>query len=664
MPIGSFAGGAAATAVLRITADTRGANQSLGNRGLGGSLKSLVPSAKTAALGIAGIGVAGAAIGVKLVSGLISAGDELQKMSLRTGVSVESLSAMKFAAEQSGASLDAFSDGLRKQARFLTDARDGLSTATDTLDSLGLSLEDVEGLNPDELFSRFADAIASTEDPFLQSAAAQEIFGRGGTALLPLLQEGADGIRRLTDEARATGNVMSTEAAEGAARFTDAINKVKNIVSGQVLKAFTELIPVLERVAVYLERNLPQAIETAVSAITFYLNTYKQVAFDTFHPFRQAIDRIIGTIQELVLFVRGSVDVVEGIMEGAWDRVWRGFAQIVESMLNQVGGFVERFINLVLIGSLNLAIVEFNKLGGAIEDVTDFLNPFGGGLDTTIEKLKPVNLELDITADRFKGVGSTSSVAAGMLAAMAGTADAVAGAASNAAGQLANLGSQALAAALATDILNQAAGLTPIGFGQLVANAQRQVGALVQSERQVQTLANRILGAAGGGGGGFSSGGGFAGGGGGGGGGFGGGGVAAPAGGGGGGRAFIEQRYREAVAAQGPPGTAAAGGPVSAADAAQHNFYRVVLPGIWEAQQEAERLEAQRLNANFTQAFNIVNAEGFEEARRVQAFLEAQQASQVTVNADFRGAVVGVTDIEDVIESTVSRAQRAGRLSA
>ena len=137
--------------------------------------------------------------------------------------------------------------------------------ATDTLDSLGLSLEDIEGLNPDELFSRFADAIASTEDPFLQSAAAQEIFGRGGTALLPLLQEGADGIARLTDEARETGNVMSTEAAEGAAAFTDAINKVKNIVSGEVLAGFTALIPVLEQVSVFLASDLPGAIRTTIS---------------------------------------------------------------------------------------------------------------------------------------------------------------------------------------------------------------------------------------------------------------------------------------------------------------------------------------------------------------------------------------------------------------
>ena len=618
MPIGGFAGGAAATAVLRITTDTKGANQSLGNRGLGGSLKALVPSAKTAALGIAGIGVAGAAIGVKLVSGLISAGDELQKMSLRTGVSVESLSAMKFAAEQSGSSLDAFSDGLRKQARFLTDARDGLSTATDTLDSLGLSLEDVEGLNPDELFSRFADAIASTEDPFLQSAAAQEIFGRGGTDLLPLLQEGADGIRRLTDEARETGNVMSTEAAEGAASFTDAINKVKNIVSGELLKGFTDLVPVLETLAVFLSENLPGAIEGSRSAITTLVDVFKQIFLGPIGPIRTLVDQI----KAFVGIVKGVVDVVGGIIEGDWRRVWDGFLQIIQSVLNLALSFVERFVNGLIL-FVNLAIDGFNALGGAVEDVTNFLNPFGDGLDVTIEKLKPVNFELDLTADRFEGVGSTSSVASGMLAAMAGTADTVAAAASNAAGQLANLGSQALAAALATDILNQAAGLTPIGFGQLVANAQRQVGALVESERQVQVLADRILSAAGGGGGGVSSGGGFAGGGGGGG--FGGGG-----GGGGGGGEIRPGRFFG--------GTGGGGGGVSAPGGGG---------GLTHVQIRYNQAVAK-------QAYDA----------SYQAAVDRQNAQPITVNADFRGAVVGVTDIDEVIESAVSRAQRAGRLSA
>ena len=244
-------------------------------------------------------------------------------------------------------------------------------------------------------------------------------------------------------------------------------------------------------------------------------------------------------------------------------------------------------------------------------------------MDLTIEKLKPVNFELDLTADRFEGVGSTSSVASGMLAAMAGTADTVAAAASNAAGQLANLGSQALAAALATDILNQAAGLTPIGFGQLVANAQRQVGALVESERQVQVLADRILGAAGGGGGGVSSGGGFAGGGGGGG--FGGGG-----GGGGGGGEIRPGRFFG--------GTGGGGGGVSAPGGGG---------GLTHVQIRYNQAVAK-------QAYDA----------SYQAAVDRQNAQPITVNADFRGAVVGVTDIDEVIESAVSRAQRAGRLSA
>ena len=641
MPIGGFAGGAAATAVLNIIANTEDADRAVGEGGLGGRLKSLVPSAKKAALGIAGIGVAGVAVGAKIVSGFVSAANEIENFRQISGFTAEELGVLKFAADQTGGGLEDVADAAREMRLRLVEANElGSGPAVDALELLGVTLEDLDDLNPHEQFSLLRDALSEVEDESQRLFLAEELLGSSTERLGGLIGATTAEYRNLQDEAVATGNIMSTEAVDSAFAFSGALSKIKDIINAELLKAFTELIPVLERVAVYLERNLPQAIEMAVSAIRFYLNTYKQVAFDTLHPFRQAIDRIIGTIQGLVSVIRGAVDVVEGIMEGTWDRVWRGFAQIVEAMVNQALGYVQRFVN-ILIKAINAVIEGLNKLSGALESITDTFNVFGGGLDLTIEKLKPVNLELDITADRFKGVGSTSSVAAGMLAAMAGTADTVAGAASNAAGQLANLGSQALAAALATDILNQAAGLTPIGFGQLVANAQRQVGALVESERQVQVLADRILGAAGGGGGGVSSGGGFAGGGGGGG--FGGGGgggvgggVAAPAGGGSGGRAFIEQRWREAVAAQGPPllpGVAVAGPNVSAADAARHNFYRVVLPGIWEAQQEAE------------------------EARRVQA-------QQVIVNADFRGAVVGVTDIEDVIESTVSRAQRAGRLSA
>ena len=62
-----------------------------------------------------GLAIAGAAAIIGFATGAIKnfadLGDELDKMSQRTGLSVENLSALKFAAEQSGASLAVYREG-------------------------------------------------------------------------------------------------------------------------------------------------------------------------------------------------------------------------------------------------------------------------------------------------------------------------------------------------------------------------------------------------------------------------------------------------------------------------------------------------------------------------------------------------------------------------
>ena len=59
----------------------------------------------------------GAAIigfGIKAVNSFADAGDAIQKMALRTGFSTEALSELKFAAEQSGASLEDNREGIKE----------------------------------------------------------------------------------------------------------------------------------------------------------------------------------------------------------------------------------------------------------------------------------------------------------------------------------------------------------------------------------------------------------------------------------------------------------------------------------------------------------------------------------------------------------------------
>src|SRR5687768_12818003 len=67
------------------------------------------------------------------VSQFIAAGGALDDMSSRTGISREALGELKFAAEQSGASLADVEKATKKMAKVLVDADRGLKSAKDTL---------------------------------------------------------------------------------------------------------------------------------------------------------------------------------------------------------------------------------------------------------------------------------------------------------------------------------------------------------------------------------------------------------------------------------------------------------------------------------------------------------------------------------------------------
>lgn len=177
---------------------------------------------------LAGTAAIGSAFAAAKVFG--SMGDTVQKMAKRTGLSTEALSELSFAAEQSGTDLESLENGLRRMQRTIGDALDGLSTAEDALARLGLSVQQLLGLAPEEQFKLIADRIARIEDPTLKAAAAMEVFGRSGTMLLPLIEQGTAGIEALQKEARELGLTISTEDANTAAEFTDAMNRLWRVV--------------------------------------------------------------------------------------------------------------------------------------------------------------------------------------------------------------------------------------------------------------------------------------------------------------------------------------------------------------------------------------------------------------------------------------------------
>ena len=90
---------------------------------------------------------------------------------------------------------------------------------TGKLDELGISADQIAGKRPEEQFAVIAAAIARIQDPSERAAAAMKVFGRSGTALLPMIED----FERLSGEAKKFGLVKTTGAAKQAKDFTEAI---------------------------------------------------------------------------------------------------------------------------------------------------------------------------------------------------------------------------------------------------------------------------------------------------------------------------------------------------------------------------------------------------------------------------------------------------------
>lgn len=173
----------------------------------------------------------------------VGLGDALDKASIRTGVSVKALSALKFASEQCGAGFETTVDALKTFQNLIGASSLGDTGALDKLKKSGINAKDFIGEDAEEQFKKLADYIASLKDPTEQTRVAMELFGDAGFKLLPMLKLGSSGIEQLTAEAESLGIALDSKATTAAANLSDSMNRAKSSMAGAWNVITTQLAP-------------------------------------------------------------------------------------------------------------------------------------------------------------------------------------------------------------------------------------------------------------------------------------------------------------------------------------------------------------------------------------------------------------------------------------
>jgi len=233
-------------------------------KGAFGSLSESLGLANTNALKLA---AGAAAVGAALVAATKKAydftaemaklGDAMAKMSDRTGLAVEQLSEFQFLVERGGGSVGDIEPAVRRLARAMGDARDGIKEAKDAFSQLGIETSqlvdgngNLRGIN--EMLPMIADGMKDLQSQADRMDVAQALLGRGGTKLLPALQQGRDGIKAMREEMEKYGGAMSTTFAAKSAEFVDsqtnlatATSRLKEALSEPFLGPFTSAVNAL-----------------------------------------------------------------------------------------------------------------------------------------------------------------------------------------------------------------------------------------------------------------------------------------------------------------------------------------------------------------------------------------------------------------------------------
>jgi hypothetical protein len=170
--------------------------------------------------------VAGAAGLGAMIKSQIDLGDQLNKTSQKLGVSVENLSAYQYAAKLSGVSNDQLSGALARLSNNIQEAAiNKTSEASRYFAALGISVTDAHGRvrGTDSVWEELAGKLAKAKDGTAKTAYEMKLLGKSGYELTPLI----NGLHELTAEARATGNIISTDFAMKAELFNDSMERME-----------------------------------------------------------------------------------------------------------------------------------------------------------------------------------------------------------------------------------------------------------------------------------------------------------------------------------------------------------------------------------------------------------------------------------------------------
>ena len=224
------------------------------------ALSELRGAAAAAGAALAAVGVAAAYSFVNGIKGALEMADALNKLSQRSGIAVEALSQLQFAAKLSDVSAESLTTALRKLNANIAEGVAGNPEKVAVFKALGVNLKDAQGnaISADKALVQIANTFERARDGAGKTALAVAALGKAGDELIPLLNGGGDALEDMMKKADALGLTISADFARRAEEFNDNLTILQTSSQKLAISWGETLVPFLNDVVVAMQKATDQ----------------------------------------------------------------------------------------------------------------------------------------------------------------------------------------------------------------------------------------------------------------------------------------------------------------------------------------------------------------------------------------------------------------------
>lgn len=384
--------------------------------------------------GVKALGSAMVSLGQGVADAVMNTADyagDLDDMSQRTGVAAEELQKYSYAAKLSGMETSTLEKAMIKSQKSFADAKEGSKGLNEAYERLGININDIGSSG--EAFDATIAALAGIEDETTRNALANDIFGKSYAEMAPLLNQGAEGIAKLKQEAVDLGAVMSDESIANGAALGDSIDQLKTAASGAANSVISLLLPGLQSLAesgseymakfsteiqsadgdvgkigeaigntlsdvvVEIAERLPQVIEGAKSLITSFADGIKENLPQIIETGTEIVmDLITGLIEALPDIIQSGLDVIISLAKGISDSLPELVPTIVDTVISIVETLLDN-LDKIIDAALDMIMALADGLIEALPKLTEKIPTIIEKLIETITDNLPKIIEAGVT---------------------------------------------------------------------------------------------------------------------------------------------------------------------------------------------------------------------------------------------------------------------------